>query len=465
MKIENDLGRDDIRRLVLRLAIPSMLAQFINVLYSVVDRIYIGNIPVIGETALAGVGVSGPIVTLISAFAYLVGLGGSPLMSIRMGEGQDEKAKKILANSFWMIVGLSAVLTLVLFVFKREILTRFGASEAILPYAESYFTIYLLGTVFALLSIGMNQFIICQGFARIGMLSVALGAVTNIVLDPVFIFVFDMGVAGAAFATVLSQFASAVFVLRFLRGNRVLLRLEFECPQVKTVCKIALMGLSPFLIIAFDNVLIISLNTVIQMYGGAEADMLLTCTTIVQSFMLIVTMPLGGITSGTGAILGFNFGAGRPDRIRSAQKYITLLAVVQCSIMFLFSRTLAQHFVYLFTRNESYVELTVWAIRVYTMGIIPLAVQYEVVDGFTGMGVPSVAISLSMFRKLLYLVSVFLIPVFAGVENVFYAEVVSDFGGTTVSVIVYLLLIGRIMGRCVERAKWNGNSDNTVINQ
>ena len=245
----------------------------------------------------------------------------------------------------------------------------------------------------------------------------------------------------------------------------MLLRLEFECPQVKTVCKIALMGLSPFLIIAFDNVLIISLNTVIQMHGGAEADMLLTCTTIVQSFMLIVTMPLGGITSGTGAILGFNFGAGRPDRIRSAQKYITLLAVVQCSIMFLFSRTLAQYFVYLFTRNESYVELTVWAIRVYTMGIIPLAVQYEVVDGFTGMGVPSVAISLSMFRKLLYLVSVFLIPVFAGVENVFYAEVVSDFGGTTVSVIVYLLLIGRIMGSCVERAKLNGNSDNAVINQ
>ena len=458
MKIENDLGRDDIRRLVLRLAIPSMLAQFINVLYSVVDRIYIGNIPAIGETALAGVGVSGPIVTLISAFAYLVGLGGSPLMSIRMGEGQDEKAKKILANSFWMIVGLSAVLTLVLFVFKREILTRFGASEAILPYAESYFTIYLLGTVFALLSIGMNQFIICQGFARIGMISVALGAVTNIVLDPVFIFVFDMGVAGAAFATVLSQFASAAFVLRFLRGNRVLLRLEFECPQVKTVCKIALMGLSPFLIIAFDNVLIISLNTVIQMYGGAEADMLLTCTTIVQSFMLIVTMPLGGITSGTGAILGFNFGAGRPDRIRSAQRYITLLAVGQCSIMFLFSPTPARYFVYLFTRNDSYVELTVWAIRVYTMGIIPLAVQYEVVDGFTGMGVPSVAISLSMFRKLLYLVSVFLIPVFAGVENVFYAEVVSDFGGTTVSVIVYLLLIGRIMGRCVERAKLNGKA-------
>ena len=465
MKLENDLDTDDIRGLVLRLALPSMLAQFVSVFYSIVDRMYIGNIPKIGEVALAGVGICGPIVTLVSSFAILVGVGGAPLMSIRLGQKNEKGARQILANCFLMLTVMALVLTVFVLGMREKLLWWFGAGETTFPYALSYMTIYLCGTFFALMTTGMNQFIICQGFARIGMISVALGAVTNIVLDPVFIFVFDMGVAGAAFATVLSQFASAAFVLRFLRGNRVLLRLEFECPQVKTVCKIALMGLSPFLIIAFDNVLIISLNTVIQMYGGAEADMLLTCTTIVQSFMLIVTMPLGGITSGTGAILGFNFGAGRPDRIRSAQKYITLLAVVQCCIMFLFSRTLAQYFVYLFTRNESYVELTVWAIRVYTMGIIPLAVQYEVVDGFTGMGVPSVAISLSMFRKLLYLVSVFLIPVFAGVENVFYAEVVSDFGGTTVSVIVYLLLIGRIMGRCVERAKWNGNSDNTVINQ
>ena len=422
MKIENDLGRDDIRRLVLRLAIPSMLAQFINVLYSVVDRIYIGNIPVIGETALAGVGVSGPIVTLISAFAYLVGLGGSPLMSIRMGEGQDEKAKKILANSFWMIVGLSSVLTLVLFVFKREILTRFGASEAILPYAESYFTIYLLGTVFALLSIGMNQFIICQGFARIGMISVALGAVTNIVLDPVFIFVFDMGVAGAAFATVLSQFASAAFVLRFLRGNRVLLRPEFECPQVKTVCKIALMGLSPFLIIAFDNVLIISLNTVIQMYGGAEADMLLTCTTIVQSFMLIVTMPLGGITSGTQTILGYNYGAKRPDRIWKAEQWIVTCALVFNTVMFLAAQCIPEIFVRIFTRNEEYVALSAWAIRMSTLGVIPLAVQYTIVDGFTGMGIAKVAITLSLFRKSIYFLSVVLIPLLTGVTNVFFAD-------------------------------------------
>ena len=458
MKVENNLDTDKVRGLVWRLAFPSMLAQFVNVLYSIVDRMYIGNIPEIGALALAGVGICGPVVTLISSFASWIGVGGAPLMSIRLGQKNERAAAQMVANCFALLTGMALIIMIVSYLFKDQLLVFFGAGPAIFPYANQYMSWYLTGTAFALISAGMNQFIICQGFATVGMKSVVLGAVSNIVLDPVFIFVLDMGVAGAAFATVLSQLASAVFVLRFLRGNRVLLRLEFECPQVKTVCKIALMGLSPFLIIAFDNVLIISLNTVIQMYGGAEADMLLTCTTIVQSFMLIVTMPLGGITSGTGAILGFNFGAGRPDRIRSAQKYITLLAVVQCSIMFLFSRTLAQYFVYLFTRNESYVELTVWAIRVYTMGIIPLAVQYEVVDGFTGMGVPSVAISLSMFRKLLYLVSVFLIPVFAGVENVFYAEVVSDFGGTTMSVIVYLLLIGRIMGRCVERAKLNGKA-------
>ncbi len=448
MKIENDLGRDDIRRLVLRLAIPSMLAQLVNVLYSVVDRIYIGNIPVIGETALAGVGVSGPIVTMISAFAYLVGIGGSPLMSIRMGQKNMEEAKKILANSFLMLIAISAVITVFLLSTKRWILMQFGASEAILPYAEQYFSIYVTGTIFALLSVGMNQFIICQGFARIGMISVALGAVINIVLDPVFIFLLNMGVSGAALATVLSQLASCLFVLIFLMGKQVPVRLSFGGYDIRLMRRITVMGLSPFLIIAFDNVLLIALNTAIQRWGGTEADTLLTCTAIVQSFMLIVTMPLGGITSGTGAILGYNFGARRPDRIRSAQKYIVLLALAFNSFMFLISRTAAKYFVFLFTRNEAYVSLTVWAIGIYTLGIIPLAVQYAIVDGYTGMGVPSLAVFLSMFRKTLFLGSVFVIPHFLGIENVFLSEAISDFGGTALSVVVYLLTIRKILRRC-----------------
>ena len=206
--MENDLGRDPIRQLVLRIAIPSMLAQFVSVLYSVVDRMYIGNIPEVGNLALAGAGVCGPIVTMIGSVAFLVGVGGSPLVSIRMGAGDNEGAKRILANCFVLLVGLAAALMALAYATRRPVLMLFGASEASLPYAETYYSVYLTGTVFALLSTGMNQFIICQGFAKKGMLSVMLGAVLNIVLDPVFIFVLDMGVAGAAVATVLSQLAS-----------------------------------------------------------------------------------------------------------------------------------------------------------------------------------------------------------------------------------------------------------------
>ena len=212
--MENDLGRDPIRQLVLRIAIPSMLAQFVSVLYSVVDRMYIGNIPEVGNLALAGAGVCGPIVTMIGSVAFLVGVGGSPLVSIRMGAGDNEGAKRILANCFVLLVGLAAALMALAYATQRPVLMLFGASEASLPYAETYYSVYLTGTVFALLSTGMNQFIICQGFAKKGMLSVMLGAVLNIVLDPVFIFVLDMGVAGAAVATVLSQLARGRAMLK-----------------------------------------------------------------------------------------------------------------------------------------------------------------------------------------------------------------------------------------------------------
>lgn len=445
MKMENDLGKDDIKRLVIRIALPSMLAQFVNVLYSVVDRMYIGNIPEIGEIALAGVGVCGPIVTMISAFASLVGIGGSPLMSIRMGEGNEKEAKKILANSFLMLAVISLAATAVSILLKDHLLMWFGASELIFPYANQYITIYLLGTIFALMAIGMNQFIICQGFAKVGMKSVTLGAVINIILDPIFIFGLHMGVAGAALATVLSQIASCIFVLLFLFGKRVPIQISFGGYEWRIVRKIVILGMTPFLIIAFDNVLIIAMNAALQRFGGAEGDKLLTCATIVQSFMLVVTMPLGGITGGTEPILGYNFGARRTDRVVKAQKYIAILAVSFTAVLFLISQTVPQYFVQIFTKNEEYVRLTVWAIRIYTLGIIPLALQYVIVDGFTGMGVASVAIFLSMFRKVLYLGGVLLLPVLAGVTDIFFTEMISDFGGTAMSVLVYCLMIKKVL--------------------
>ena len=443
---ENNLDTDQIRGLVWRLAIPSMLAQFVSVFYSIVDRMYIGNIAGIGEIALAGVGICGPIVTMVSSVAFLVGVGGSPLMSIRMGEKNHRAASQILANCFLLLTVLAAVITVISLMIKDKLLMWFGASEATFSYANEYITICLLGTVFALLATGMNQFIICQGFAKVGMKSVILGAVCNIVLDPIFMFVFGQGVRGAAIATVLSQMASCTYVLRFLFGDKPPIRITFGHYDWQIMRRVLLLGLSPFLIIAFDNVLIIALNMIIQRYGGEnQGDKLLTCMTIVQSFMLMVTMPLGGITGGTQTILGYNFGAGRPDRIKKAAGHIAGLALIFTTMMFILAHTVPQYFVRIFIRNEAYVDLTVWAIKVYTMGIIPLALQYTVVDGFVGMGSAKVAISLSMFRKAVFLVGAALIPIWFGVEQIFYIEPVSDFVSVVVSLTVTFLVFDRVV--------------------
>ena len=448
MKRVNDLGRDPIRTLVLRVALPSMLAQFVSVFYSIVDRMYIGNIPEIGDTALAGVGICGPIVTLVGAFAFLVGVGGAPLMSIRLGEQDREAAERILANCFLMLLLLSVVLTITSLLLREKLLMWFGASPVTFPYANAYITIYLMGTVFALMSSGLNQFIVCQGFANAGMRSVLLGAVLNIALDPVFIFLLDMGVRGAALATVLSQMASCAYVLLFLFGQRPPVRITFGGYQLKIVRSILTVGFTSFIIIAMDNGMIIAMNAILQRYGGAgEGDMLVTCATIMQSFMLMVTMPLGGITGGTQSILGFNYGARRPDRVLEAQRYIALLCIAFTAAFFLVAQLIPQAFVLIFTRDPAYVSMASRAIRIFTLGIIPMGLQYTIVDGFTGMGVVRASLPLSFWRKGLYFVSLFVLPALFGAQAVFFTGPIADFGGTAVSVTVYLLTIKRILGR------------------
>lgn len=443
--MENNLDTDKIKELVWRLAFPSMLAQFVSVFYSIVDRMYIGNIKEIGDLALAGVGVCGPIVTMISSVAFWVGIGGAPLLSIRLGQKNEKNAEEILANCFLLLTAMSVGITILSLAIKDSLLNWFGAGGAVFPYADDYITICLMGTVFALLSTGMNQFIICQGFAKVGMKSVLIGAILNIILDPVFIFGFHMGVSGAALATVISQMASCIYVLRFLFSRRPMIRITFGGYQIKVMGRVLLLGLTPFLIIAFDNILIISLNATIQKYGGAaRGDMLLTCNTILQSFMLIVTMPLSGITGGTQTILGYNYGARRPDRIKKAQKHIFILGLVFTTIMFGIAQSLPRYFTMIFTRDPQYIDMTVRAIRIYSLMIIPLTVQYTVVDGFTGMGIAGVAISLSTFRKLIYFSGVFLIPLWFDITNIFYTEPISDLVAAVASGIVYLLLIKKI---------------------
>ena len=354
MKRTNDLGHDPVFRLVCKLAIPTMLAQLVSVLYSIVDRIYIGNIPQIGDLALAGVGVCGPIVTLLSSFASLVGLGGSPILAMRMGEGNRKEASRVLSNSFFMLLVLSGGLTGLFLAMKGLLLQWFGASQATFGYADTYLTIYTAGTFFALMATGMNSFLIAQGFSGLGMATVMLGAVLNIVLDPVFIFVLKLDVAGAALATVISQMASCAFVLCSLLRKKMPVRLRWGGFDRKIMLRIVTFGLSPFLIIATDSVLLIVLNTVLQRYGGPElGDTLVTCATIVQSYLLLITMPMGGLTLGTQPVISFNYGAGNAQRIKRAMKSIVGLCLTFCGLMTVVTYTLSPVFVGLFTQNAA----------------------------------------------------------------------------------------------------------------
>ena len=442
MRQENNLGKDDIAKLVLRIALPSMLAQFVNVLYSIVDRMYIGNIADVGPLALAGIGVCGPIITMVGSVAALIGIGGAPLMSIKMGEGKNDKAKSILANCFLMLCVLSFVLMAILYPIKEEMLMFFGASESTLPYADGYFSVYLLGTLFALLSTGMSQFVICQGYAKKAMYAVIIGAIMNIVLDPIFIFGFNMGVEGAAIATVLSQLASCVFVLYILFGKEIPIFITFGGYSLKIMKKVVKIGFTPFAIIAVDNVMIIAMNAVLQKYGGASnGDMLVTCATIAQSFMLVVTMPLGGITGGTQTILSYNFGAKQTKRVQEAQHKIFKLCIGYMIIMTVIAWIGGEVFVRLFTSDTEIISNALWAVRVCTLSIIPLGIQYEIVDGFTAIGHVQYAFALSFWRKLVYFIALFALPLYFGAKATFYAEPVSDLIGPAVSIIVYLVVM------------------------
>ena len=447
---QNDLGRDPIFPLVLRLAVPTMLAQLVSVLYSIVDRMYIGNIPDIGTTALAGVGVCGPIVTLLSSFATLVGLGGSPLMAMRMGQGQKRMAQRILNTCFLLLLLLSLALTVLFLLTKDRLLLWFGASAETFPYANTYMTIYTAGTFFALMATGMNSFLICQGFSGLGMGTVVLGAVLNIALDPVFIFLLDMGVAGAAVATVLSQTASCVFVLLSLRSRRMPVRLGWGGFRRGIVRKVLTFGLSPFLIIASDSVILIVLNAGLQRYGGPGlGDTLVACATIVQSYLLLITMPMGGITLGSQPVISFNYGAGQPERIRSAMKVIVGLCLFFCAVMLAATHTpLSALFTRLFTDDAETMERSVTYIKWVTCMLLPLAIQYPLVDEMTALAQVRRALFCSLFRKSVFFAGVVALPPLLGAETAFFAEPIADVTAATVTSVLFLRSFPRVLARC-----------------
>lgn len=440
-KHTNDFGQDPIPGLVLRVSVPFMVAQFVNVFYSIADRIFIGNLPMDGQMALAGAGVCAPIVTLLSSFATLIGIGGSILFSMRLGQKNQSQAEQILGSCFSLLMGFSAALTILFLLLKSRLLWWFGASAETFPYADTYLTIYTCGTFFALLSAGMNYFITAQGFPALGMATTLIGAVLNLILDPVFLFGLDLGIAGAAVATVIAQIASCTFVLLILRRKSMPIPLHIRKPSRAIVQSVVSFGFSPFLILATDSILLIALNAALQYHGGTQGDMLITCATIAQSYLMLITSPMIGITGGSQPLISFNYGAARPERIHQTVRCVLTLCICFTGFMFVLSRIVPEGFVRIFTSDTEQIHLSSWAIRTYTLMIVPLAFQYTFVDSLTALGKPKVSLTLSLFRKTLYFSCACLLPFAFGATSSFYAEPIADGIAAVASTTTYLMIM------------------------
>ena len=444
---KHDLGKDSIWSLVLMMALPTALAQAVNVLYAIVDRMYIGHIAVYGDIALAGIGIASPITAFISSFASLIGMGGAPIMAMKEGHGEHHTAERIVTTGFYLILIASAILTPLFFFFRNPILLAFGASEVTLPYASEYLGWYLLGTPFALLASGLNSFVINQGQSKKGMVSVLVGAALNIVLDPLFIFTFGLGVKGAAIATVISQLASAAIVIGVLLSKNTQIRLRFHSFDRGRILKILTFGLSPFIIIATDSMIMIVLNTVLQRYGGeGMGDALISASTIIQSFHLLVMNPLGGITGGSQGLLSYSYGAGRTDRVLGTWKRVQVLATLYTILMMVLAWSAGALFIRLFTSDSALVALTDHYLKVFTAMIIPLSFQYNTVDTFTALGKAGISLPLSLWRKLCFTLCVFLFPfITKEAGSAFLSEPASDLIASLVSTTTLAIMLPRVL--------------------
>ena len=438
-KSESALASAPIGQLMLKLAVPSVAAQFINLLYNIVDRIYIGHIPDIGSTALTGLGVTFPIITLISAFAAFAGQGGAPLASIRLGAGDREGAEEILGNSVTLLLAFSAVLTAVFLTIQRPVLMAFGASEATIGYAMDYISIYLLGTVFVQLALGLNTFITAQGRAMVAMCSVVIGAVMNIVLDPVFIFVFDMGVQGAAIATVLSQAVSALWVVGYLCSRRSGLRIRAANlrPRRKVIRQVAGLGMAPFIMQSTESLVTVVLNSGLQRYGG---DLYVGTLTIIQSVMQMVTMPVQGITQGVQPIMSFNYGAGDYRRVRRTFQLLLRVTLTATTSAFLIVLLFPGALAMLFNDDRKLVELVGRVMPIFFGGIWAFGAQMACQSAFMALGQARTSLFLALLRKVILLVPLaLLLPrLMGGVMGIYIAEPIADVLASATTLTLFL---------------------------
>ncbi len=436
---KQDLGVGSIRKLLLQLAIPAVVGQVVNLLYNIIDRIYIGHMPDIGGDALTGVGLFTPILMLLTAFAMLAGSGGAPLAAIAMGKGDREKAERIMANCFTLLLGFSVVLTAVFYFTAPTLLTWFGASADTLPYAVEYGRIYILGTIAVQLVMGMNPFLTTQGFAKMSMLTTVIGAGINIILDPIFIFVFDMGVAGAALATVLSQLVSAVWILKFLTGKRTMLKLKpSNMPLKKDIFLPCLaLGVSSFVMISTESILSISFTASLSKFGG---DVAVGAMTVLTSLMQLVSMPLTGVCQGGQPLISYNYGAKKYDRVKSAFFWQFGICVGYTFLFWTLLMLIPRVFAGIFTSDTALVDYAAWAIRIYMVGVFAMGAQMSCQQAFVALGQAKVSLLMACLRKIILLIPlIFILPLFFSDKSmaVFLAEPIADIIAAAVTTTMF----------------------------
>ena len=434
------LGKEPLGRLLMKLALPTVAAQIINMLYNIVDRIYIGHIPGEGALALTGVGVCMPLILIVSAFAAFVGYGGAPRASIFMGKGDYESAEKTLANCFLLQILVSAVLTAVLLLWNRDLLLTFGASENTIAYGVSYMNIYAIGTIFVQMTLGMNTFITAQGFAKTGMLSVLIGAVANIILDPVFIFGFDLGVRGAALATILSQAMSCAWVLSFLFGKKTQLKIrrKFLRLEPKIFLPSLALGLSTFVMQASESVISVCFNSSLLKYGG---DVAVGAMTILTSVMQFAMLPLQGLGQGAQPIISFNYGARNKDRVKGAFQLLLKCSLCYSVLLWLLVMLFPRIFASMFTSDPELLEFTAAALRLYMGSLFLFGIQIACQMTFTSLGNAKASITVAVMRKFVLLIPlIYLMPVLLPQEQtkaVYLAEPIADFLAVSFTAVLF----------------------------
>lgn len=444
----NDFSSGEVYKHIVRMAIPMTIAQLVQVIYNIVDRIYIGHLPDASSLALTGLGITFPVITLIAAFTNLFGNGGAPLCSIERGKGDEKRAERIMGVTFLCLLCVSLLAMAIGYGFMKPLLYLFGASDDSYGYAADYLRIYLLGTPFVMAGTGMNGFINSQGFGKIGMVTVVAGAVFNIILDPLFIFVLDMGIKGAAIATVISQFISAVWVIAFLNGRKTILKIKktnmvFDGRIIKEVVGL---GLSGFFVEATNGAVQIACNSTLKIFGG---DIYVGIMTAVNSVRDLFTLPVRGITSGAQPVIGFNYGAKKADRVKSGIKFMVIISAVYTLVAWIVVLSIPEMLIGIFNSEAALVELGTPALKIYFFGFIFMALQFSGQSTFVALGQSKHAIFFSLLRKIVIVVPfTLLLPhIGFGVDGVFMAEPISNIVGGIACFTTMCFTVKRLLGR------------------